>query len=279
MSEIPSFHITEDGPLARLTLCRPDKRNAMNAHFWREFPRAVTALSDTGKTRALIIEAEGPVFCAGLDISMFGNMADVVNSAPKREAFTRALHTMQGAFDALENARFPVIAAIDGPCIGGAVDMIAACDLRYGTSRAEFRIEEINVGMMADLGTLQRLPKLMPAGLVKEMAYAGITLTADRAREAGLLNDILADRAELDAHAAKIAGGITTKPPLAVSASKDALNHARDHGVAETMRYMRALQAGVFNPEDILTAITARMEGITAEFSDLPRLRNIEDEG
>lgn len=278
MPNTPSFKITQDGPLARLKLCRPDKRNAMNAHFWREFPTAVTALSDAGKTRALIIEAEGPVFCAGLDISMFGNMVDVVSSAPKRETFTRALQTMQGAFDALENARFPVIAAIDGPCIGGAVDMIAACDLRYGSKRAEFRIEEINVGMMADLGTLQRLPKIMPAGLVKEMAYAGTTLDAERARESGLLNAVLDGRASLDAFVGEIAAAIAARPPLAITASKDAINHACDHGVAESMKYMRALQAGIFSPEDIMAAITARMESRSADFADLPPLRNIEDE-
>jgi enoyl-CoA hydratase len=272
MPNTPSFHLTHAGHITRITLCRPAKRNAMNRHFWKEFPKAVQALSDAGKTRVLILDAEGPVFCAGLDISMFGEMGTSVRGAVSREGFRHVLEKMQSGFDALENARFPVIAEISGPCIGGGIDMISACDMRFGTKKAEFRIEEINVGMMADLGTLQRLPKIISPALVRELAFAGNTMNAKRAKRCGLLNAVLSDATALQTHVLEIANAIAAKPPVAIAASKDALNHARDHSVADTMRYMRALQAGLFSPKDIMDALTTRMEKRTAEFDDLAPL-------
>ncbi|PHR62731.1 MAG: enoyl-CoA hydratase [Robiginitomaculum sp.] len=272
MTDTISFQLDANGPIARLTLCRPKKRNAMNRHFWAEFPKAIRALSDAGKTRVLVIDAQGPIFCAGLDISMFGEMGSSTSGPTAREGFRHVLHTMQSGFVALDNARFPVIAALQGPCIGGGVDLISACDLRYGTPNAEIRIEEINVGMMADLGTLQRLPKLIAPGLVRELAFTGNTMSAEQGKACGLLNAVLPDEEALQAHVNQIAEAIAAKPPVAIAATKDSLNHARDHGTDETLRYMRALQAGLFAPEDIINAIAARMEGRTADFDALPPL-------
>ncbi len=268
MSDI-SFSLEQDGPIARLTLTRPNKRNALNAHFWRELPGCITALSDAGETRVLIIDAQGPLFTAGIDLAMFADMATATDGAHAREVFTHTLRNMQAGFDALEAARFPVIAAIQGGCIGGGVDMVSACDIRLATRDAYFRIEEINVGMMADLGTLQRLPKLLPLGVVRELAYTGASLSAERALALGFVNALCDDHEDVLAQAEAMAVQIAQKPPLAVSVSKDCLNHARDHGVAESMRYMRALQAGVFNPADIMQAVSARAEGKAADFSDL----------
>lgn len=273
MSDTICFELSQSGPIARITLCRPSKRNALNRHFWQEFPKTIQTLSDAGKTRVLIIDAQGPVFCAGLDIAMFGDMNSAVTKVTAREAFTHTLRLMQSGFDALEAARFVVIAAINGPCIGGGVDLISACDLRYGTKITEFRIEEINVGMMADLGTLQRLPKLIAPGLVRELAFTGNTMTAEQADACGLLNSVLTDEKSLQTHVQQIAKTIAQKPPVAIAATKDALNHARDHSVADTMRYMRALQAGIFAPDDIVNALSSRIEGRTPAFDDLEDLQ------
>jgi len=278
MSNSLSFVLKQSGAIARITLNRSKKRNALNWHFWTEFPKTIRALSDSGQTRVLLIDATGPVFCAGIDLAMFSDMGSSVKTAHDREAFRHILAQMQSGFDALEAARFVVIAAIQGPCLGGGVDLISACDLRYGTTNAEFRIEEINVGMMADLGTLQRLPKLISPALVAELAYTGASMDAKQAVVCGLLNAQFAEARQLASHVNAIAETIAEKPPLAIAATKDAILHARDHSVAETMRYMRALQAGIFQPQDIEAAITARINKQTPAFDDLTKLSSNEIE-
>lgn len=271
MTDTP-FSLQQDGPIARLTLCRPQKRNAMNGRFWRDLPPLVQGLSDAGKTRVLVIDAQGPHFTAGLDLALFASMQGGTDTAQAREAFAHRLAQMQSGFDALEAARFPVIAAIQGGCIGGGVDMVCACDIRLSTRDAFFRIEEINVGMMADLGTLQRLPKALPAGVVRKMAYAGSTLDAVRAHGLGFVNALYDTSESLCEGAMALAQTIAQKPPLAIAASKDCLNHARDHGVAQSLRYMRAVQAGVFSPGDILHSLEARAKGEAAQYADLAPL-------
>lgn len=271
------FRLSHDGAVARLTLCRPSKRNALGARFWREFPKAIATLCSAGSTRVLILDSEGPHFTAGIDLSMFADMAGATKTATNREAFLYKLRQMQAGFDALEAARFPVIAAIQGGCIGGGVDMISACDIRLASSDAYFCIEEINVGMMADLGTLQRLPKLMPAGIVRELAFAGSKLSALRAYDLGLVNALADDHRALRTLAQEMAEKIAQKPPLAIAASKDCLNHARDHGVPESLRFMRAVQAGIFNPDDITNAVGARAQGQNAQFDDLHPFENMDD--
>ncbi len=268
MTDAP-FHLVHTGGVARLTLCRPTKRNALGARFWSEFPEAVRGLSASGETRVLIIDSQGPHFTAGIDLALFAEMAGTTNNAIGREGFVHTLAQMQAGFDALEAARFPIIAAIQGGCIGGGVDLISACDIRLATRDAYFCIEEINVGMMADLGTLQRLPTLLPAGVVRELAFAGTKLMAERAYSLGLVNTLADDYEALLVLADEMAARIAQKPPLAIAASKDCLNHARDHGVAQSMRYMRAVQSGIFNPDDVLEAVSARAEGRVPNFDNL----------
>jgi len=188
VTEYEAFRVTREGPITRLTLSRPDKRNSMIPSFWTDLPNVVRALSDAGQTRVLIIDAQGPAFTAGMDIAVFsGDSGLGVEDAHARERFLRAALRLQDSFTALEDARFPVIAAIQGACIGGGVDMVTACDLRFATADATFRIEEINIAMMADVGTLQRLPKLIPHGVARELAYTGASLSAERALKLGLL--------------------------------------------------------------------------------------------
>lgn len=276
MSEYTSFAVTTDDPIARLTLNRPDKRNTMTPAFWRELPEAVMALSDAGDTRVLILDAEGPVFSAGMDISVFTDPAALKTDGPAaREAFMTAATALQDAFTAFERARFPVIAAVQGPCVGGAVDMITACDLRYGTNEAWLRIEETNIGMFADVGTLQRLPKLIPEGVARELAYTGETLSPERAEKLGLYNELLQDadalRARVDAVAAKIAA----KAPLTISGTKRSFLYARDHTLADSLEHAMTLQASLWNTEDIMEAITARGEKREGRFASLKPVKRM----
>lgn len=271
-----SFTLSADGPVARLTLNRPDKRNTMTPAFWRELPEAVSALSDAGETRVLILDAEGPVFSAGMDISVFTDPAALKTDGPAaREAFMTAATALQDAFTAFERARFPVIAAVQGPCVGGAVDMITACDLRYATGEAWLRIEETNIGMFADVGTLQRLPKLIPEGVARELAYTGETLSPERAEKVGLYNAVLESPEALREHVDAVAATIAAKAPLTISGTKRSFLYARDHTVADSLEHAMTLQASLWNTEDIMEAITARGEKREGRFASLKPVKRM----
>lgn len=271
-----SFAVTRDGSIARLTLNRPDKRNTMTPAFWGELPEAVMALSDEGQTRVLILDAQGPVFSAGMDISVFTDPGALsTDSAAAREAFLTAATALQDAFTAFERARFPVIAAVQGPCVGGAVDMITACDLRYGTSEAWLRIEETNIAMFADVGTLQRLPRLIPEGVARELAYTGAKLDAQRAERLGLYNAVLDTPEALRAHVDSVAREIAAKAPLAISGTKRSLLYARDHSVSDALEQAMVLQASLWNPADIMEAFAARGEKREGAFQALAPVRRM----
>jgi enoyl-CoA hydratase len=265
-----TFALDAGGPIARLRFNRPDKRNTMTPAFWRELPEAVMALSDAGETRVLILEAEGPVFSAGMDISVFTDPAALkTDTASAREAFMTAATALQDAFTAFERARFPVIASVQGPCVGGAVDMITACDLRFGSAEAWLRIEETNIGMFADVGTLQRLPKLIPEGVARELAYTGDTLSPERAEKLGLYNGVLETSDALREHVDAVAAKIAAKAPLTISGTKRSFLYARDHTVADSLEQAMTLQASYWSPEDIMEAMTARAEKREGVFKPL----------
>lgn len=271
-----SFAVSQDGPIARITLNRPDKRNSMTPEFWAELPDAVGKLSDEGQTRVLILEAEGPVFTAGMDISVFTNPnALATDTTSHREAFMTAALALQDSFTAFETARFPVIASMQGPCVGGGVDMICACDLRFGTRDAWLRIEETNIGMFADVGTLQRLPKLIPEGVARELAYTGENLTPERAETLGLYNGVLDNTDALRAHVDKVAARIASKAPLTISGTKRSFLYARDHSVADSLQQAMTLQAAMWSTDDIREAMTARGEKREGNFTPLTPVRRM----
>lgn len=266
------FKLDQRDGVAHLRMNRPEKRNAMSPLFWRELPSLLLELDAEGKTRAAILSAEGPHFCAGMDLSVFSS-GDVggVESAEQREAFVLLVEWLQSVFTTIEKVRFPVIAAIQGACIGGAVDMVSACDMRLATTDATFTIEEINIGMMADLGTLQRLPNLMPEGVVRELAYTGEPLAAERALALGFVNSVHEGEARLIEHAELLARKIAAKPPLAIAASKRMIRFARDHSVAEGLAQAAALQGAVFNPADLMRSFQAKVSKQAPNFDDLHR--------
>jgi enoyl-CoA hydratase len=180
---------------------------------------------------------------------------------------------LQDAFTALERARIPVIAAVQGGCIGGGVDMVCACDMRYATADAFFCIQEINIGMTADVGTLQRLPKLIPAGIAREYAYTGRRMTAARAYELGLVNGVYSSHAEMIKGVTEVAAEIAARSPLAVWGSKEMITYARDHSVADGLNYIATWQTGMFQPADMTEAFVARAEKRDARYDDLHAVR------
>ena len=270
---------TLDQQVAHLILNRPAAMNTLQPVLWREMGEIVRTLQRNGGTRALVISSTGKHFTAGMALDVFsaGNgIALDERSAAARASIAPQLAALQELFSAIEQLRMPVIAAIQGGCIGGGVDLIAACDIRLASADAFFCIQEINIGMAADLGTLQRLPKLIPEGVVHELAYTGRRLPAARALALGLVNEVLPTHAEVVAAALQMAAEIATKPPVAIWASKQAIHYARDHSTADALQMMGWLQAGVWDNAAMSEAFAAKREGRAAVFADLHPLGTFE---
>jgi enoyl-CoA hydratase len=254
----------------------------MVPEFWRELPEIVKDIDAGAKARVIVISSTGKHFSGGMDLSVFtsGNSAGTSAAASKEErGRTRAnlrlsILDIQETFNCLERARMPVLMAIQGGCVGGAVDFASACDCRYITEDGFFVIQEINIGMTADVGTFPRLCKLMPEGMVKELAYAGRRLPAKKAMQFGLVNDVFATQDEMLKHVMALAKDIAEKSPLAVHGSKVMINYARDHSTADGLDYIAIWQAGMYNPEtDMRESFVAKAEKRAAKFGDLLPLR------
>ncbi len=259
--------------IAHVQLVRPDQYNSMNTDFWIEFPKVIQEISDKAAARVIVLSSTGKHFCAGMDLSVFttGNADDsAVAPCRQSENLRRSVLQLQSVFNLLETARMPVLAATHGGCIGGAVDMVSACDSRYCTEDAFFSIEETKLGMTADLGTLQRLPHLIPQGLMRELAYTGRRMYADEAKNVGLVNDVYANHSDLLNGVMDIAGQIAARSPLAVYGCKEMINYARDHSVADSLNAMSYWQSGMFRPQvDMAEVFKAKKEQRDPFFSDL----------
>ena len=266
------FEVLVEGKVAHIKLSRPERLNAMTLAFWSELPSIVHELDARGDVRATLISSTGKHFTAGMDLSVFqGNDTLGTESVAAREKFRAKLIELQQSFGALAEARFPVIAAVQGGCIGGGVDLATACCLRYATRDAFFVIQEINIGMMADVGTFNRMPKQLPEAVVRELGYTGDRLGAERAERLGFVNGLFDTHEALVEGALAVARKIASKAPVAVSATKQMISYTRDHGVAQSFDFLNALQPGIFSVEDIQRAVAAGKSGKPAEFEDLPK--------
>lgn len=265
-----SFALEITDKVAHLKLNRPEKFNAMDGVFWRELDGILEQLQRDAPARVLVISASGKHFCAGMDLAVFEQGEAIPEgNASVRTALNEQILQLQRTFTRLEALRMPVIAAIQGACVGGALDMVTACDIRYAAADAFFCVQEINIGLVADVGTLQRLPKLIPEAVAREYAYSGRRLPAARARELGLVNDVFADAAATVESALALAHEIAGKSPTAVWASKQAINYAREHTVADSLQQMALLQMGVWQSRDVAEAVRANAEKRSARFDDL----------
>jgi len=266
--------LERDAGVAHIRLNRPERLNAMTREFWLELPRVVRGLDVEGGTRVAVISSTGKHFTAGMDLSVFQDGdALATDTVAARERFRQQLMVLQETFGALARARFPVIAAVQGGCIGAGVDLVSACCLRYATRDAYFSIHEINIGMMADVGTLQRVPRQLPEAVVRELAYTGDRLPAERAERLGFVNALFDTPEALIAGALEVARRIAAKAPVAVAASKEMISYSRDHTLADSFTYLNALQPGIFSLADIGRAVAAQKSGGTARFDDLPPIK------
>jgi enoyl-CoA hydratase len=278
MTALHSFSLTIENHVAHLVLNQPKAMNTMHPQFWRELDGVLTDLHRSGEARALVISSTGKHFSAGMALETFGGAIQMNDKTPEgRAAVFDTLSDMQATFTKLETLRIPVIVAIQGGCIGGAVDMVTACCIRYASAEAFFCIQEINIGMVADVGTLQRLPKLIPLAVVKELAYTGRRLTADKAMQYGLVNAVFeSPEATLQA-AMECAKEIASKPPVAMWGTKQAIHFARDHTVDESLKQMGWLQAAIWSNRHVGEAVTAMKEKRAGNFPALSDLSSFRD--
>ena len=257
--------------VAHITLSRPDALNSMNRAFWRELPEIVRKIDDAAAARAIVLASTGRHFTAGMDLSVFGSGPDMSDkeTGRVRAHLLQTVLRLQKTFSCLDEARMPVIAAVQGGCIGGGVDMVSACDMRFATRDAFFCIQEINLGMTADVGTFPRLAYLMPQGIVRELAYTGRRFQSEEARTCGFVNALFDTHAELLDAVTGIAVDIAKRSPLAVWGSKEMLNYGRDHSIDDALRHIAVWQTGMFQPADMREAFAAKSEKRDPEFADL----------
>jgi enoyl-CoA hydratase len=264
-----NFLVETAGHIAHVRFNRPEKANALDQTSWNELEEIFGSLDEADNVRVIILSGEGKHFCSGIDLTLFGQLtsgSDQACEARTREKLRKQILALQAPINAIENCGKPVLAAVAGGCIGAGVDIISACDIRYCTQDAYFSIREIDMGMVADLGTLQRLPKLIPAGHVREMAFTGRNVGGTEAERIGLVNKIFQSNEALMHGVNEIALMIASKSPVSIRGTKHILNHSRDHSVADGLEYMATWNAAMLMSEDLKLAYKAKMDKKTAEF-------------
>jgi len=274
------FNLEIDGNVAHLQLKRGAELNTMVPEFWTELPEIVRDIDSNARARVIVVSSTGKHFSAGMDLSVFAKSTAIGMAAQTQERGRRGANlrqhalNMQETFNVLDRARLPVLAAIQGGCVGGGVDLASACDCRYATEDAFFVIQEINIGMTADVGTFPRLCHLLPQGVVRELAYSGRRLAARKAHELGLVNEVFPTQDAMLAHVMELAREIAEKSPLAVHGSKVMINYARDHSINDGLDYIATWQAGMYNPAaDMMESFKAKAEKREPVYDDLLPLR------
>ncbi|MBF0280247.1 MAG: crotonase/enoyl-CoA hydratase family protein [SAR324 cluster bacterium] len=263
-----NIHIEQK--VANIEISRPEKANAVNRLMWKEFKEAFAWVSETPEIRAAILSGAGEHFCSGIDLNDFRSMMKETDACEgrKRENLRKTILELQDSFNAIEKCGKPVIAAIHGGCIGAGVDMTSACDIRYCSKDAFFVIKEIDIGMTADVGTLQRLPHLIGDGIMRELAYTGRQVDADEAKKIGLVNGHYESKGFMMQKVTDLAQQIAAKSPLAIRGTKEMILYTRDHSVSEALNYVATWNAGMLLSQDILEIVAAQRENRAPDFED-----------
>ncbi|WP_409303143.1 crotonase/enoyl-CoA hydratase family protein [Pseudomonas sp. KCJK8993] len=270
MSEYQAFRVELADNIAHVQINRPEKINAMNAAFWTEIVDIFRWIDDTDAVRVVVLSGAGKHFSSGIDLMLLAGVANELGKDVGRNArlLRRKILELQSSFNAVDNCRKPVLAAIQGYCLGGAIDLISACDMRYAAADAQFSIKEIDIGMAADVGTLQRLPRIVGDGMLRELAYTGRTFGAEEARQIGLVNRTYADASSLLDGVMEIAREIAAKSPIAVTGTKEMLSYMRDHRIDDGLEYVATWNAAMLQSHDLRVAIAAHMSKQKPQFLD-----------
>lgn len=266
-----SLQISIEQGIAHVELAIPQKANALTKQSWEEIPDCFRKLSKMPECRVIVISGQGKHFCGGIDLNflmMMGQSSQQECEGRKRESMREMILGLQDAFTAIEQCKKPVIAAVHGGCIGAGVDMVTACDMRYAVEDAYFQVKEIDVGMVADVGTLQRLPKIIPDGIAREMCYTGRKVSGKEAAGSGLANASFSDQETMMKEVMAIAKTIAAKSPLSIRGTKEMLIYSRDHSVEDGLKYIATWNSAMLMSEDLAKALEASMMKKVPEFRD-----------
>jgi enoyl-CoA hydratase/carnithine racemase len=269
--QFSTLEVSLAGGVATIALNRPDKANAITLLMWHEIRQAMQWLDDTAEARVAVITGKGRYFTAGIDLAALAGIGAEIRGdcdGRSREKLRRIILDLQDTLTAIERCRKPVIAAVHGLCLGGGVDLICACDIRYCSADAAFSVMEIDVGMVADLGTLQRLPRLVGEGMARELAYTGRRVDGAEAERLRLVNRCFETPETLQQGVAQIAQAIAAKSPLAVRGCKEMIGYARDHSVADGLNYIATWNAAMLLSADFAEAAQANREKRAPVFKD-----------
>ncbi len=269
--QFDTLAVSLDDHVATVRLNRPEKANAMNLAMWHDLRAAFKWIDATPQARVALLEGEGKSFTSGIDLQMMMGLGAQIEDkceARMRESLRTVILDLQDTLSSLERCRKPVLAAVHGACIGGGIDLICCADMRYCASDAYFSIKEIDIGMVADVGTLQRLPRLIGDGMARELAYTARKVDAAEARQIGLVNRVFGTREELQQGVREIAASIAAKSPLSIRGTKEMINYARDHTVADGLNYVATWNAAMLMSEDLQRAMMANMSRQAPEFRD-----------
>jgi enoyl-CoA hydratase len=270
MSDYKAFNVVLADKVAQVVINRPEKINAMSADFWSEIIDIFRWVDNTDAVRVVVLSGAGKHFSSGIDLMMLAQLGSQMGPDVGRNAekLRRKILELQASFNAVDNCRKPVLAAIQGYCLGGAIDLISACDMRYSTVDAQFSIKEIDIGMAADVGTLQRLPRIIGDGMMRELAFTGRTIAGEEARSIGLVNRTFADTDALHEGVMAIAREIASKSPVAVRGTKEMIRYMRDHRVDDGLEYIATWNAAMLQSVDLRVAMAAHMSKQKPEFAD-----------
>ncbi|MGA6097207.1 crotonase/enoyl-CoA hydratase family protein [Stutzerimonas marianensis] len=270
MTQYQAFRVELKDRVAHVAIHRPEKINAMNAAFWDEIVDIFRWVDETDEARVVVLSGDGQHFSAGIDLQLLAQAATQLGDDVGRNAdrLRRQILKLQASFNVVDECRKPVIAAIQGYCLGGAIDLIAACDMRYCTLDAQFSIKEIDMGMAADVGTLQRLPRIIGDGMMRELAYTGRMVDGREAQAIGLVNRTYADRGELTDAVQALASEIAAKSPIAIRGTKQMIRYMRDHRVDDGLEYIATWNAAMLQSADLKVAMAAHMSKQKPDFAD-----------
>jgi enoyl-CoA hydratase len=266
-----SFKLKIKNKIAELRFDRPEKANALHADAWREMKRHFEDLSRNPEVRVIVLTGEGKHWCAGIDLELLMSLAQLGSidcEGRKREQVREFIIELQDCINTIERCRKPVLAAIHGGCIGGGVDIATACDLRYSTKDAYFSVKEIDLGLVADIGTLQRLPKIIHPGLAAEMAYTARKVYGPEAQQIGLVNRSFDSEEVLRTEVWALAQTMAEKSPLVTRGIKEVLQYSREHTVAEGLDYVANYNAAFLLSNDLMAAFQANMSKSKPTFED-----------
>jgi len=266
-----SFKVEIADHVASVAFNRPEKANSLHAEAWKEMQQVFEDMDDNPEVRCIVLSGEGKHFCAGIDLMLLTNLNiydDLTCEGRKRELVRKFILGLQDNISAIEKCRKPVLAAVHNGCIGGGVDIATACDMRYCTDDAYFQVKEVDMGLVADIGTMQRLPKIVNYGVAAEMSYTGKKVLGPEAREIGLVNKSFSNKEDMMKGVLALAKVIAAKPPLVIRGTKHIMQYTRDHSVSESLNYMATFNAAYLLSEDLKESFKAAMTKQKPKFNN-----------